>query len=79
MMGACPSIGWHIRCCSLSSWPWQGRLRIPIQEVRRCKRLRDSWVLQRVHKTGHRSGRVELELQWHDLLDAMNLDDMPGS
>ena len=57
---------------------WQGRLQIPVEEVRRCKRLRDTWVLQKVHKTGHRSGRVELELQWQDLLDVMKVDRPTG-
>ena len=65
----------HISVLDLS---WQGRLQIPVKEVRRCKRLRDTWVLQKVHKTGHRSGRVELELQWQDLLDVMKVDRPTG-
>ena len=47
----------------------QGTLTIPLREIRRCRRLRDTWTLKRVHRTGHRSGRLELELIWGDLLD----------
>ena len=56
----------------LTAWLWQGRLRIPMREVRRCRRIQDSWHLKKVHRTGNRSGYIELELTWHDLLDAMD-------